>query len=578
MDNNVLTSDSNRQVQTDQEESMYHQIYSLESLDYYLRHPDKLTDLNPIRSEFPSDNILNKTLQSNINNILQNVGLPPTFYPKFSGGSGRKIYYSTNGISVPELISKKDPVFTEFSLPKLKHHLKRSSLLSDTPFSSNPPGFYRRSSQNDMPVLASAIRNNLRKLVKDMVFKNEASHGKSSHKVFDVQQVSLQSSQPNHLRDLLPAINKLFNKIASPFESKTIENLPPLQVQHSNPLQLQSLAKSAPNLSDENDYLAPNSNQGTLKKEPKQIYNLSSSLFGILQPIINNHINEVLNTENTKGDDDVPNELMVFAKKYPSRIQLSIPSSSKDITQRLGLSLGKTNKHNFDNVSFLGKNWLSELGKPINFSPSKNVGSVKIKSFEFSGTGSGQTGVTASANNFVSNDISSSIEDSFSPSTDTTIRLTENIEKPITDNLISQEDLHIPKQQSPESISNTKKRTSPESSSFNSILNLQGSENLSLENDLNTPPYFDTFLPMVKKMFATFINKHKKNHTHSAQSGHNITENVENKLVGNSEKLKNPDCKKGSSWISKCHSCTCSDDGFPECKIIHDCVLPPLGT
>lgn len=645
---NKRMSADNGLFKKDQEESLYHPIYSLENLDYYLRHPDKISpNFNPIRSEFLPNNIYNTNnpLQSKILEFIRNFFKPKpltSFSTKFPYESIKSNNLTLKGpqgsIFTPESF-KKVPMFTESKLPKvIQDFLKKPSLLSD-PFSHEPSQFFRISSQDD--ISEWNLRHNHIQQFSNNDNSNKAplvnrSHDKRFHRVFNIQQVSFLSSPGSRLpRELFDAINDFFNKVSVPYEPKILksfstlverllnihplENSSPLKIQHSiysSLLQQQSVAPTSSPSPDENDYLSQAGDQTSFYHAP--VYPDTpprpDNLHDILPLFTHNISIFPKNSQNIKDDNAIPKELASLDNTSSLVEQLTrVPllelttSPSKDIPQQsknfqlkdhvssMLETLAVFIKNSLDesiptsgSVSLSGKNSQPEARKPIDLSSflEKILPSDQTKTFEFvspipaQSTSTG-TGTSTLANNVSLDKSLLSSEDTLL-SSNTVAELTQNTEKPLSYSIISQNTLLFNKTQSSgnltfidntRSISPDYKFTSDNVLPFKSVPNSESSQNKTLDTTvyLDMPPTLSTGI----NEHAQRSNISKNKIAQNVQNERNVEEHVTH--VGDTKKEKNPDCLKGSTWISKCHECNCSDDGFPDCIIIQECVLPPHG-
>lgn len=118
-ENKRMSAGSNGLFKKDHEESLYHPIYSLENLDYFLRHPDKISpNFNPIRSDFLSNNIYNteNLSQFKIFEFLRNFKPLTSFSPKIPN-EFIKVPNPTSKRPQDSIVPlehfKKDSIFTE---------------------------------------------------------------------------------------------------------------------------------------------------------------------------------------------------------------------------------------------------------------------------------------------------------------------------------------------------------------------------------------------------------------------------------------------------------------------------------
>ncbi|XP_026330743.1 uncharacterized protein LOC113238181 isoform X2 [Hyposmocoma kahamanoa] len=665
-ENKRMSADNNVLFKKDHEESLYHPIYSLENLDYYLRHPDKISpNFNPIRSDFLHNNIYNtNSFQSKIVEFLENFKPLSSFALKFPYEFIKILYPKLKGsrdsISPPAHF-KKDPIFSESKLSKvIKDFIKRASLLSGAPPSADPLEIFRILSQ-DIPqrnVPSSNQLNQLQQLSNNVKYNNalftDRSHDKG-HKVFNMQQISFLSSQGQLPQQLFDAIDDFLGNISASQDSKILKsvfnlferllnihpfkNLQSQQIQHStysklfqqqsvapksspslddnkndylsqtgkqvqhptysSVLQQQSVApKSFPSLDDnDNDYLSQLSNQASFKNthvfpvippRPDNSHDISTSF-------MENNSKVPGNTENLKVNDDVPKTILSSVKHQVIKIPLlelktpvtkNVPQTSENLSSNdnilslidnVAVLLNDSLAENIQTIGKLflaGKNSQTEAGKPTKFSSLLDtIPSNQIQTFEFFGHGPSQPGTLTSASKADKSLLSS--KDTDSPSKNTVTELPKHNKKPSSVDLISLNTLIFNETKSPgnhrHSVIPEDNPTSDNFSPFESVPNSESS----LSKSLNTTVYLDVSLsPFTGINVNNKKSKVPKNKT--AQNGqHEI--NSEEKLaqVGDTKKEKNPDCLKGSTWISKCYKCNCSEDGFPDCNIIPDCVLPP---
>lgn len=642
-ENKLTFADNNGWTKKEHEESLYQPIYSLENLDYFLRHPDKISpNFNLIRSDYLPNNIYNthNSLQSNILELLRNFIPVPSFSSKFPHESIKTA--NPKSKSPLDIIAalerfKNDPIFTESKIHKIiLDFLKKPSLLSDFPeILTNPSEFFRISSQDDIPEWNLQRHKPLKQFSNNVNYKNvpltDGSHDKGVPKVYNIQQVSFVSSRGSRLpQDIHQVNNDFLHNISEPLEPKILniyttlferlvnahpfENLPPLQHHstYSNLLQQQPLApESSPSL-DEDDYLTHPGDQAHFKnapevsKQPDNLDDIFSSIFNnIFSSFIDNNGLYSVKSENPKGNDGVPQNTVPSKDTSPlvEQYQLTnVPllelttSRSKDILQFENLPSNNKVSSLVDsslvfgndslkgkiptlgNISLSGENSQSEAGKSTDFSSLlENTPSDQTKVFDFFSIVPYHPGALTSANNVLVDKSVSSSENTLSPSKKTIFELTKNTETPSSHSLIFQNILLFNKTQSPENIkiynthnvSPEHNFTSDNLSLFKSVPNSEGSPNKSTA--VYMPPFFSTGI-------KEHIKKLKDPKYKNAQIWQTKT-NAEEKVaqVSNTQQEKNPDCLKGLEWISKCHQCTCSDDGFPDCKIIRHCVLPPLG-
>lgn len=653
-----MSADNNVLLKKDHEESLYHPIYSLENLDYYLRHPDKMSpNFNPIRSNFLHNNIYNtkNSFQSKIVEFLENFRPLSSFALKFPYEFIKILNPTLKGsrdsISPPAHF-KKDPIFSESKLSKvIKDFLKRASLLSDAPPSTDPVEIFRILNQ-DIPernVPSSNQLNQLQQLSNNVKYNNapftDRSHDKG-HKVFNMQKISFLSSQGQLPQQLFDAIDDFLGNISASQDSKILKsvfnlferllnihpfkNLQSQQIQHSTYSKLfqqQSVApKSSPSLDNKNDYHSQPGNQvqhltysSLLQQQsvaPKsfpslddddndylsQISNQASfkntHVFPVIPPRLDNSNNSKVprNPENQKVNDDVPKAILSSVKHQVIKIPLlelktpltkDVPQTSENLSSNdnilslidnVAVLLNDSLAENIQTIGKLflaGKNSQTEAGKPTKLSSLLGtIPSNQIQTFEFSGHGPSQPGTLTSASKADKSLLFS--KDTDSPSKNTVTELPKHNKKPSSVNIISLNTIIFNETKSGNhrhSVTPEDNSTSENFSPFESVPNSESS----LSKSLNTTVYLDVSLSPF-----TAINEHNKkskvSKNKTAQNGQREI-NSEEKLaqVGDMKKEKNPDCLKGSTWISKCYECNCSQDGFPDCNIIHDCVLPPRG-
>lgn len=621
VENKIMSADNNGLFNNDHEESLYHPIYSLENLDYFLRHPDKIsTNFNPIRSHF-LPNYINKVDFKSLSD----------FNPKFPYEL-LKIPYRTlkrpqDSTFAPELI-KKGSTFTETKLRKvIQDLLKKPSLLLDTPFLPNPSEHFRISSEDDIPVW-NFLRHNFLQQLSNNVNYNKApledhSHENRFQKVFNIQQESFLSSRDSWLpRELLDVIDDFFNNISVHFEPRTLksfftlierllnvhpsENLPSLKVQHSTSSSLLQQSPFPPSL-HEDDYLSQAQNFKDVPVYP-DIPPQSDNLDDISPSFIDN--NRIFPENSPKDDDHVPKDLvsiysisslvqqhrhtkvpLLELTTSPSKV---IPQQSENMTPNNNVSSlvdrlavfdnDSLNKSivNLGNLSLSANDSQTETGKSTDFSSFlENKPFGETKTFEFFSVVPAQAGTLTSANNVSLDKSLLPSEQTLSPS-DTIVKSTKNTKIISSYSLLSQNPALFNETQSPgnltfidktHTISPEYNSTSDKFSPFKLVVNSEDSQNKLLHPTvyLDIPLFTGINVHNMNKMAKLLENKNAQNMQNERYDEEKIAQ------VGVSKKEENPDCLKGDIWISKCHECICSDNGFPDCKTIQDCVLPPLG-
>lgn len=610
----------------ERQESLYHPIYSLESLDYFLRHPEKISpNFNPIRSDYSPNNIYNtvKPLQLKKIELLRNFTALPNFYPTLRHESinipSPTLKGPQDSISALESLQK-DPIFKGSELQKIiLDFIKKHSLLPDVPESlSNPLETLRVSSQDDIPEWNLQRHNQLKQLSNNVINKNiplaDGSHDKGFHKVLNVQQVSVLSSGGSRLpQEFNQAIKNLFNNIAVPLEPKILKDYSTLfeRLLNTHPfenvpsLQQQSLApNSSPSLDKDQAHLK---NAHVYPDIPK----LPNHLDDIFSSFIDNNSIFPEKSKTLKGTDAVSKDV-VSSNNTSSMVEqyqlTKVPllkletSPSKDIPLQFnnlppnnnvsslvynsavfGDDSLKKNIPTLGDLFLSGKNSQTEAEKSTDFSSLlEKTPSDLTKIFEFFSVAPYQPGTLTSVNSISLDKSLSSSENRPSPSKNTIVELTNGTEKPSYHSLISQNNLLFNKTQSTGNITfadNTHnvsleyKSMPVNYSPFQSVPNSKSSQNKLLHTTVyfHMPPFLATKINEQNKKLKDSTNKN----AHSWQTKTNAAKKVAQ--VGNTKKEKNPDCLKGIAWMSKCHDCTCSDDGFPDCKIIQHCVLPPRG-
>lgn len=618
---NVMSADGNGLIKKDREESLYQPIYSLENLDYYLRHPDKISpSFSPIRSNFLPKNIYNtdNSFPSKITDFFKNFRSLPSFYSKLPYEPFKLLNPTLttlhDSIFEPERF-RKEPTFTESKLPKvIKDFLEKVSLLSDASFSANPLEIFRILSQKNVPDWNSPTGNHLQQLSNNVNNKNPHRADRlydKRYNVFNIQQASFSSSQGSQLpQELLDAINDFFNNISKSYEPKILksmstlverlmnihpfENLPSPQVHHStysSLLQQQSLASTSTPTLDEDDYLSNNATR------PDKLQVISSTF------VDNNNIFPE-NSKNLIDDDDFPNDLASssntssFVEQHQlinvPLLGLTTPPSNDVSQQAENLPPNDDISSLIDNVADFVKDSLSEniptigevllagtnsqtkAGKPTDsFSALNNIPSDQTQTYNFLSSLPSANHVQVDKSLLLS-------KNTLSPSKDTIVVFIKKNEKPLSNSLISLNSLLFNVTQTPgnftftdniHSVTPENNSTSDNLSLFTSVPNSEGYQKKKLDTTvyINVPPSFSTGINEHSKKLNVPKNKIPQN----GQNEINVEEKVA--LVGETKMEKNPDCLIGSAWISKCYECNCSDNGFPNCNIIQDCELPPRG-
>lgn len=616
-----MSADDNGLFKKDREESLYHPIYSLENLDYYLRHPDKISSsFNPIRSNFLPKNIYNpdNPFPSKIADFFKIFRSLPSFHSKLPYESIKLLNPTLttlqDSIFEPERF-RKEHTFTESKLPKeIKDFLGKASLLSDASFSANPLEIFRILSQNNFPDWNSPSSNHLQQLSNNVNNKNpplaDRLHDKRFN-IFDIQQASFSYSQGSQLpKEILDAINDFLNNISMSYEPKILkslftlverlmnihpfENLPSQQVHHStysNLLQQQSLAPTSSPTLDEDDYL---SNTPT---RPDKLHVISSTF------VDNNSIFPE-NSKNRIRDDDFPNDLVSSDNTSSSveqhqliKVPLlglttppnkGVPQQAENLLPNNDISSLIDNVADFvkDSLSesipttgevlLAGKKSRTEAGNPTDFfSVLNNIPSDQTQTYKFFSSLPSAIDVQADKSLLLS-------KNTLSQSKDTIVEFTKKNEKPLSDSILSLNTILFNVTQYPGNLTSTDNihSVTPEnystSDNFSLFTSIPNSERYQKEK-LDTTVYIN-----VPPSFSFGVNEHNKK---PKVPKHKISQNGQNEInaeekvaqVGETKMEKNPDCLTGSAWISKCHECNCSDDGFPDCKIIQDCELPPRG-
>lgn len=366
---------------------------------------------------------------------------------------------------------------------------------------------------------------------------------------------------------------------------------------YSSLLQQQSVTpRSSPIFNDDNNnYISQAGNQGSFKNVPK--FNVvplqPDNLHAISSSFIENSSIFPENPENLKVKNDIPKTLISSVKHQLLKIpflELKTPHM-KDTPQQtkymptndilslidsfkvlLDDSLGESIQP-IDKLHLSGKNSQTEVGKLTEF-PSflDRIPSDQTKTFVFLDNGLSQPGILSSVSNLkkADKDLLSS-KNILSASNNKIVQLKNSNKEPFPNKSISLNTLLLKKIKSPGNITSTDNNhsaapkdhhfTSHNFPPFKSVPNYQN-------KSLNTLTGFNKHnkKPKVPKNKTALNGKNKVN------AGQKVKAHV-----SDTKKEKQPDCLKRSTWISKCYECNCSDDGFPVCKIVQDCVLPPRG-